>query len=240
MGGVVAKIIHRNSTIPASATEHFTTAVEGQTNVAIHVLQGERELADDCRSLARFDLKGIPPMAAGMPRIEVKFLIDANGILHVSAREQRSGKEAQIEVKPTYGLTDEQVEHMILASFDHAQEDFRKRQIVEARVEADNILLAVEKGRKGPAWQQLTADEKRRIDSLETELKEAKSGEDYKTIRAAIDALNEGTTRLAELMMDSAVSDAIKGKTMAGADEHVGAGPSAPHPIAPAEFEHKR
>ncbi|HEX4664153.1 MAG TPA: Fe-S protein assembly chaperone HscA [Terriglobales bacterium] len=240
MGGVVAKIIHRNSTIPASATEHFTTAVEGQTNVAIHVLQGERELADDCRSLARFDLKGIPPMAAGMPRIEVKFLIDANGILHVSAREQRSGKEAQIEVKPTYGLTDEQVEHMILASFDHAQEDFRKRQIVEARVEADNILLAVEKGRKGPAWQQLTADEKRRIDSLETELKEAKSGEDYKTIRAAIDALNEGTMRLAELMMDSAVTDAIKGKTMTGADEHVGAGPSAPHPIAPAEFEHKR
>jgi Fe-S protein assembly chaperone HscA len=239
MGGVVAKIIHRNSTIPASATEHFTTAVEGQTNVAIHVLQGERELADDCRSLARFDLKGIPPMPAGLPRIEVKFLIDANGILHVSAREQRSGKEAQIEVKPTYGLTDEQVEHMILASFDHAQEDFRKRQIVEARVEADNILLAVEKGRKGPAWQQLTADEKQRIDSLETELKEAKSGEDYKTIRAAIDALNEGTMRLAELMMDSAVSDAIKGKTMTGADEHVGAGPSAPHPIAPAEFEHK-
>jgi molecular chaperone DnaK len=240
MGGVVAKIIHRNSTIPASATEHFTTAVEGQTNVAIHVLQGERELADDCRSLARFDLKGIPPMPAGIPRIEVKFVIDANGILHVSAREQRSGKEAQIEVKPTYGLTDEQVEHMILASFDHAQEDFRKRQIVEARVEADNILLAVEKGRKGPAWEQLTPDEKQRIDSLETELKENKSGEDYKTIRAAIDALNEGTMRLAELMMDSAVTDAIKGKTMTGADEHLGAGPSAPHPIAPAEFEHKR
>jgi molecular chaperone DnaK len=240
MGGVVAKIIHRNSTIPASATEHFTTAVEGQTNVAIHVLQGERELADDCRSLARFDLKGIPPMPAGLPRIEVKFLIDANGILHVSAREQRSGKEAQIEVKPTYGLTDEQVEHMILASFDHAQEDFRKRQIVEARVEADNILLAVEKGRKGPAWQQLTADEQQRIESLQTELNEAKSGEDYKTIRAAIDALNEGTMRLAELMMDSAVSDAIKGKTMTGADEHLGAGPTAPHPIAPAEFEHKR
>jgi molecular chaperone DnaK len=240
MGGVVAKIIHRNSTIPASATEHFTTAVEGQTNVAIHVLQGERELADDCRSLARFDLKGIPPMPAGLPRIEVKFLIDANGILHVSAREQRSGKEAQIEVKPTYGLTDEQVEHMILASFDHAQEDFRKRQIVEARVEADNILLAVEKGRKGPAWQQLTADEKQRIESLQTELNETKSGEDYKTIRAAIDALNEGTMRLAELMMDSAVSDAIKGKTMTGADEHLGAGPTAPHPIAPAEFEHKR
>lgn len=240
MGGVVAKIIHRNSTIPASATEHFTTAVEGQTNVAIHVLQGERELASDCRSLARFDLKGIPPMPAGLPRIEVKFLIDANGILHVSAREQRSGKEAQIEVKPTYGLTDAQVEDMIIASFDHAQDDFRKRQVIEARVEADNILLAVDKGRRGPAWQQLTGDEKRRIESLERELQEAKHGEDYKSIRAAIDALNEGTMHLAEAMMDSAVSDAIKGKTMSGADSDLGEGPSAPHPIAPAEFEHKR
>ncbi|HWZ42199.1 MAG TPA: molecular chaperone DnaK, partial [Candidatus Saccharimonadales bacterium] len=128
LGGVVAKIIQRNNTIPASATEHFTTGVDGQTNVAIHVVQGERELASDCRSLARFDLKGIPPMPAGLPRIEVKFLIDANGILHVSAREQRSGQEAQIEVKPTYGLTDDQVEKMILDSFDFAEEDFRQRQ----------------------------------------------------------------------------------------------------------------
>jgi len=240
MGGVVAKIIHRNSTIPASATEHFTTAVEGQTNVAIHVLQGERELASDCRSLARFDLKGIPPMPAGLPRIEVKFLIDANGILHVSAREQRSGQEAQIEVKPTYGLTDDQVEQMIIDSFDHAQDDFHKRQRIEARVEAENILLALEKGRKSPAWRQLTHDEKRRIESLEAELGAAKTGEDYKTIRAAIDALNEGTMRLAELMMDSAVSEAIQGKTMTSAGEELGAGPTAPHPIAPAEFEHKR
>ncbi len=146
LGGVVAKIIHRNSTIPASATEHFTTGVEGQTNVAIHVLQGERELAKDNRSLARFDLKGIPPMPAGLPRIEVKLLIDANGILHVSAKEARSGKEAEIDVKPTYGLTDEQVESMILSSFDNAEEDFRLRQIAEARVESDNILNALEKG----------------------------------------------------------------------------------------------
>ena len=126
LGGVVARIIERNSTIPASATQHFTTGVDGQTNVAIHVVQGERELAKDCRSLARFDLKGIPPMVAGMARIEVKFLIDANGILHVSAREQRSGKAAEIEVKPTYGLTDEQVETMILASFDHAEETWMR------------------------------------------------------------------------------------------------------------------
>ena len=151
LGGVVARIIQRNSTIPASATEHFTTGVDGQTNVAIHVLQGERELAKDCRSLARFDLKNIPPMVAGLPRIEVKFLIDANGILHVSAREQRSGQEAQVEVKPTYGLTDEQVETMILDSFDHAESDITARQVIEATNEAQTILDAVEKGKKTSA-----------------------------------------------------------------------------------------
>jgi molecular chaperone DnaK (HSP70) len=132
-GGVTDKIILRNSTIPASATQYYTTQIDGQANVAIHVLQGERELARDCRSLARFDLKGVPPMPAGMPRIEVKFLIDANGILRVSAREQRSGKEAEIDVQPSYGLTDEQVENMLLESFDFAEEDFRQRQIIEAR-----------------------------------------------------------------------------------------------------------
>src|SRR5271166_6636597 len=135
-GGVTDKIILRNSTIPASATQFYTTQIDGQANVAIHVLQGERELAKDCRSLARFDLKGIPAMAAGMARIEVKFLIDANGILHVSAREQRSGKESEIQVQPSYGLTDEQVEGMILDSFDSAEEDFRQRQVIEARNEA--------------------------------------------------------------------------------------------------------
>src|ERR1700691_4183873 len=151
-GGVTDKIILRNSTIPASATQHYTTQVDGQANVAIHVLQGERELAKDCRSLARFDLKGIPPMAAGMARIEVRFLIDANGILHVSAREQRSGKESEIQVQPSYGLTDEQVEGMILDSFDSAEEDFRQRQVIEARSETATILAALEKGKKDPAW----------------------------------------------------------------------------------------
>ena len=173
------KIILRNSTIPASATQHYTTQVDGQTNVAIHVLQGERELAKDCRSLARFDLKGIPPMPAGMPRIEVKFLIDANGILHVSAREQRSGKEAEIEVQPSYGLTDEQVESMILDSFDSAEEDFRQRQLIEARNEADTILAALEKGKKSPAWGQLTSDEKKQIAKLEKALNEVKGEDDY-------------------------------------------------------------
>jgi molecular chaperone DnaK (HSP70) len=235
VGGVTDKIILRNSTIPASATQHYTTQVDGQANVAIHVLQGERELAKDCRSLARFDLKGIPPMSAGMPRIEVKFLIDANGILHVSAREQRSGKEAEIEVQPSYGLTDDQVESMILESFDQAEEDFRQRQVIEARNEAQTIIVALEKAKKSPAWGQLTTDEKQRIARLERALREVEKAEAYQAIRRAIDALNQGTTRLAELMMDSAVSTVLRGKTMESAD--VGEGPNAPHPVAKAEFE---
>src|SRR5256714_4405778 len=169
-GGVTDKIILRNSTIPASATQFYTTQIDGQANVAIHVLQGERELANDCRSLARFDLKGIPAMAAGIPRVEVKFLIDANGILHVSAREQRSGKEAEIQVQPSYGLTDEQVEGMILDSFDNAEEDFRRRQLIEARNEAATILAALDKGKKSPAWGKLTTDEKKRIAKMEKAL----------------------------------------------------------------------
>jgi molecular chaperone DnaK (HSP70) len=233
-GGVTDKIILRNSTIPASATQHYTTQVDGQTNVAIHVLQGERELAKDCRSLARFELKGIPPMPAGIPRVEVKFLIDANGILHVSAREQRSGKEAEIEVQPSYGLTDEQVESMILDSFDSAEEDFRQRQLIEARNEAGTITAALEKGKRSPAWGQLTSDEKKRVAKLEKTLTEVTGQDDYQAIRDAIDALNQGTMRLAELMMDTAVSTALKGKTMDEAD--MGDGPNAPHPVAKADF----
>jgi molecular chaperone DnaK/molecular chaperone HscA len=240
LGGVVAKIIQRNSTIPASATEHFTTGVDGQTNVAIHVLQGERELAKDCRSLARFDLKGIPPMVAGLPRIEVKFLIDANGILKVSAREQRSGQEAQIDVKPTYGLTDEQVESMILDSFDHAEDDLTERQLIEARNEANTILDAVEKGKQHVAWQQLTLDEIEAIASGTTQVQNAAKGTDYKAIRAAIDTLDRATRRFAEVMMDSAVTGAMKGQTPAQAGEqmgqNLGAAPRAPHAFAAAEI----
>lgn len=238
LGGVVAKIIQRNSTIPASATEHFTTGVDGQANVAIHVVQGERELAKDCRSLARFDLKGIPPMTAGLPRIEVKFLIDANGILHVSAREQRSGKEAEIEVKPTYGLTDEQVEEMILSSFDNAEEDLRARQVIEASNEADTILAAVEKGRNHEAWQQLSFDEIQKIGQGVDELKASLTGADYKVIRQAIERLDQATRRFAELMMDSAVTGALGGKTMEAAGESIGKGPTAPHPFAKAQIDH--
>ena len=237
LGGVVAKIIQRNSTIPASATEHFTTGVDGQTNVAIHVVQGERELAKDCRSLARFDLKGIPPMTAGLPRIEVKLLIDANGILQVSAREQRSGQEAQVEVKPTYGLTDEQVESMILESFDMAEQDLPERQGIAARNEGETIHEAVEKAEKQPVWQQLTSIEHEEIKAAALDLKASLAGDDHRVIRNAIERLDKKTRRLAELMMDSAVSGAIGGKTMAAAGESLGAGPTSPHPFAPAQIE---
>jgi Fe-S protein assembly chaperone HscA len=237
LGGVVAKIIQRNSTIPASATEHFTTGVDGQTNVAIHVVQGERELAADCRSLARFDLRGIPPMMAGLPRIEVKFLIDADGILQVSAREQRSGKQAEIEVKPTYGLSDEQVEGMILDSFDHAEEDFAKRLLIEARVEAESDLAKVDQARLNPAWQQLTGEEQAAIQAARDRLIQVRAGEDAAAIRDARVALDLSTRRLADLMMDAAVTEAIRGKTMNEAGEELGDAITAPHPMAAAEFK---
>jgi molecular chaperone DnaK len=234
-GGVTDKIILRNSTIPASATQFYTTQIDGQANVAIHVLQGERELAKDCRSLARFDLKGIPPMAAGIPRVEVKFLIDANGILHVSAREQRSGKEAEIQVQPSYGLTDDQVESMILDSFDNAEEDFRRRQLIEARNQVATILAALEKGKESPAWGQLTSGEKKQIAKMEKALVAVNAEDDHQAIGKAIEALNQGTMRLAELMMDTAISSALKGKNMDETD--LGEAPTAPHPVAKAEFK---
>jgi molecular chaperone DnaK len=237
LGGTVARIIQRNSTIPASATEHFTTGVEGQTNVAIHVVQGERELARDCRSLARFDLRGIPPMSAGLPRIEVRFLIDADGILQVTAREQRSGQQANIEVKPTYGLTDEQVESMILDSFDHAEEDFAARLLIEARNEAETILAAVDRAPGNPAWGRLTGEEQAAIAAARDRLAAVNLGEDLAAIREATLALDRATRRFAELMMDAAVTTAIRGKTMDAAGEEMGHEVNAPHPMAAAEFK---
>ena len=210
-GGIVSKIIHRNSTIPASAGETFTTGVDGQTNVLIHVVQGERELAKDCRSLARFDLKGIAPMPAGMARIEVRFLIDANGILNVTARDARTGLEHSVDVKPSYGLTDEQVEAMIEASIDHAEEDFQAAQLAGARVEADSILLATAKAQKNGAWIAITDEERKAITDAVNRLKVASGAEDHNVIRAQIESLNEVTHSLAEQMMNTAVSSALKG-----------------------------
>jgi len=210
-GGVVSKLVHRNSTIPASASESFTTGVDGQTNVLIHVLQGERELAKDCRSLARFDLKGIDPMPAGMARIEVRFLIDANGILNVTARDARTGKEQSIDVKPSYGLTDDQVEAMIEASIDHAEEDYRAAQVAQARVDADAILAATGKAKRGDAWFELSETERKAINDAINQLQLAYHADDHHVIRAKIDALNEATQKLAENIMNTAVQGALKG-----------------------------
>ncbi|HTR39321.1 MAG TPA: Fe-S protein assembly chaperone HscA [Bryobacteraceae bacterium] len=211
MGGVVSKLIHRNSTIPASATEVFTTGVDGQTNVLIHVVQGERELVKDNRSLARFDLKGIDPMQAGMARIEVRFLIDANGILSVTARDQRTGKEHTVEVKPSYGLTDEQVEKMIQESFEKAEADFAARQVREQRVEADAILGAVEKARHHDAYFDLTDAERATIDKAINELLLVYNAEDHLLIAEKIEQVNQATLKLAENMMNTAVRGALKG-----------------------------
>ncbi len=211
MGGVVSKLIGRNSTIPASATEHFTTAVDGQTNVLIHVVQGERELVKDCRSLARFDLKGIDPMPAGMARIEVRFLIDANGILSVTARDLRTGKQQEIEVKPSYGLTDEQVEKMILESIDMAEEDFKQRQVREARLEADTILAALKKAKGNEAYLRLSDEQRQQIENAVNQLTLVYNSDDHLLIRTKIDELNQVTMKLAADMMNSAVGEALKG-----------------------------
>jgi Fe-S protein assembly chaperone HscA len=211
MGGVVSKLIHRNSTIPASAGESFTTSVDGQRNVLIHVLQGEREMVKDCRSLARFELKDIDPMPAGLPRVEVRFLIDANGILNVTAREARTGKEHSVEVKPSYGLTDEQVEAMIRESEEKAEADFQERQVREMRVEADGILAATEKAKANDAWFDLSEDDRAAITRATNELMLVYHGDDHHLIHAKIEQLNQATMKLAENMMNTAVRGALQG-----------------------------
>ena len=211
MGGIVSKLIHRNSTIPASATELFTTGVEGQTNVLIHVVQGERELVKDNRSLARFDLKDIDPMPSGMARIEVRFLIDANGILNVAARDLRTGKEQSVDVKPSYGLTDEQVEKMILESVEKAEQDFNERQVREQRLEADAVMAAVKKARQHAAYFELTAEERAAIDKAFNELLVVYHHDNHHLIASKIAQLDQATMKLAENMMNSAVQGALKG-----------------------------
>jgi len=211
LGGAVARIIPRNSTIPASATEIFTTSVDNQTGVDIHVVQGERELVKDCRSLARFTLK-VPPQPAGLSRVEVKFLIDANGILNVTATDLRAGREQSIEVKPSYGLSDEEVEQMILESIEHAEDDFAATQLIAARNEAETILRATARALAEEQAQDLAPDDRRAIEKTRTGLEEAMKADDYKLIRQRLDELNQATHHLAELLMNTAVQTALKGK----------------------------
>jgi Fe-S protein assembly chaperone HscA len=216
MGGVVAKIIPRNSTVPASAQELFTTGVENQTGIDIHVLQGERELAKDCRSLSRFQLK-VPPGPAGLARIEVKFLIDASGILQVSAKDLRAGTEHTVEVQPTYGLDDAEVERMLEESIEFAEQDFSQRQLIEARNEAESILHLTEKAlarELSEAPDEVPEQERIAIQSAISTLREALEGTDYKSIRAFGDVLNQASTPLAERIMNRALGEALEGKNL--------------------------
>ncbi len=213
-GGAVAKIIPRNSTIPASAQELYTTGVDNQTGIDIHVLQGERELAKDCRSLARFTLR-VPPAPAGLPRIEVKFLIDANGILQVGAKDLRSGEQHSIEVQPSYGINDSEIERMLEESIEYAEQDFAERQVIEARTESEALLAATAKALANHQAAGLSPEERAKIDASVATLKESAAGSDYKLIRKRSDELNHATEHLAELLMNSAVSTALEGRKLA-------------------------
>jgi molecular chaperone DnaK (HSP70) len=217
MGGVMSKIIMRNSTIPATGSEMFTTFVDNQTAVDIHVLQGERELVSDNRSLARFKLRGIPAMPAGMPRVQVQFQIDANGILSVTARELRTDVEQTIEVKPSYGLTDDQVERMLLDSFENAEADFAARLLIEARNEAESVIRATEKSLRAPGFAdiaktELAPGERERIDDALAALKAVLNGPDRELIQTQTHTLNDATRHLAEVMMNNSVRHALAGK----------------------------
>jgi Fe-S protein assembly chaperone HscA len=219
MGGVTSKIIMRNSTIPATGSEMFTTAVDNQTAVDIHVLQGERELVADNRSLARFKLRGIPPMPAGLPRVQVQFQIDANGILSVTASELRTEVEQTVEVKPSYGLTDEQVEQMLMDSFENAEADFAARLLVEARNEAENVIRATEKSLRAPDIDQIEREElgpaeRKKIESVLAGLKMVLNSSDRETIQKWTQALNDTTRHLAEVMMNRSVKAALAGKNV--------------------------
>jgi len=219
MGGVMSKIIMRNSTIPATGSEMFTTFADNQTAVDIHVLQGERELVPDNRSLARFRLRGIPPMPAGLARVQVQFQIDANGILSVTAHELRTDVEQTIEVKPSYGLTDDEVERMLLDSFEHAEADFAARLLIEERNEAESVILATEKTLRSPEFAEiakhdLAPGEQQRIEAALAAVKAAIGGNDREAIHEKTHALNDATRHLAEVSMNRSVHAALSGKSV--------------------------
>jgi molecular chaperone HscA len=230
MGGVAEKVLPRNTGIPTGARQIFTTYADNQTGFDLHIVQGERELAADCRSLARFFLKGIPPMPAGMARLEVTFRVDADGLLGVTAKELTTGVEQKVEVKPSYGLTDEEVENMLLAALDHGEEDLLKRRLAEERVEAERVLMATRKSLAADA-DLLEEGERARIEASMRELEEAARGEAPALIHARVEALDTATHAWAGRRMDRAISKAIEGKALdeveagvtaaRGVDEHV-------------------
>ncbi|MBI3995002.1 MAG: molecular chaperone DnaK, partial [Nitrospirae bacterium] len=213
MGGVMSVLIPRNSTLPTNAKELFTTFADGQRSVDIHVYQGERELVKDNRSLARFQLKDLDPLAAGMPRIEVHFTIDANGILHVGAKDLRSGRAQTVEVKPSYGLNDDEVARMIEESFKFAKSDMDARQLIEARNEAATILRHTERA-LNQGGRLIKPDERDRIGDRMTALKKAAEGDDHRLIRERMEQLDQATVHLAESLMESTLQSGLKNKKL--------------------------
>jgi molecular chaperone HscA len=211
MGGLVEKVIPRNSTIPAARAQEFTTFKDGQTAMALHVVQGERELVSDCRSLARFELRGIPPMVAGAARIRVTFQVDADGLLSVNAREQTTGHEAHIEVKPSYGLTDDEITSMLRDSFNHASDDAFRRALREAQVEAQRLLEAVQSALREDA-ELLNESERAHVDACMARLQSVMIGDDRRAIDEAMDALGKGTAEFAARRMNRSVQRALAGK----------------------------
>ena len=214
MGGLVEKVIPRNSTIPAARAQEFTTFKDGQTAMAVHVVQGERELVDDCRSLARFELRGIPPMVAGAARIRVTFQVDADGLLSVSAREQTTGVEASIAVKPSYGLSDDEVANMLKDSMTHAKDDAFRRALKEAQVEAERLIEAVRAAIVADG-ELLSDDERARVEAAITKLHTTALGENRRHITLAMDDLEAETKDFAARRMDKSIRRAFAGKTVA-------------------------
>jgi molecular chaperone HscA len=214
MGGLVERIVPRNETIPTAKAQDFTTFKDGQTAMAIHVVQGERDLVADCRSLARFELRGIPPMAAGAARIRVTFTVDADGLLNVSAREQGSGVEARIDVKPSYGLSDEEIARMLRESFTTAEADMKARALTEARVDAERMIIATLSAMEADGHL-LQPQERAAIDALVAQLREvAKSSEDAAKVEAAVQALARGTEAFAAQRMNEGIRKALAGKNL--------------------------
>jgi molecular chaperone HscA len=219
-GGVVEKLIHRNTTVPCGATQTFTTFANNQTGFELQVVQGERELVAECRKLAKFTLKGIPPMPAGMARLEVTFMVDADGLLHVTAREETTGQEARIEVKPSYGLTDEEVERMLLDSFAHAEEDVKLRLLTEQRVEADRIAAATESA-MADTPELLTDADRAAIDGAMRALGAARAGTDHHAIREAVEGLDRASKDFAGRRMNRAIEAGLRGKAVAAVEAEV-------------------
>ena len=213
MGGLVERVIERNTTIPAAQAQEFTTYQDGQTAIAIHVVQGERELVSECRSLARFELRGIPPMVAGAARIRVTFQVDADGLLSVSARETGSGVEASVIVKPSYGLGDEQIAQMLKDGFSHAKNDMAARSLRQAQVDAQRMLLATNSALAADGAL-LSADERTAVDALLTDTARIAQGSDTDAITAAIDALAEATEAFAAARMNQGIRQALAGRTI--------------------------